>query len=73
MNVAVPPSSHKAEMDIKDLAIFGNLYAILALNGKLGRNSCPECVACMVLSSGSATIGPFLIGFWLSNGTLMAT
>ena len=49
MNVADPSSSHKAEIDINDLAMFGNLHDILALRGKFGSDKRPECAACMVL------------------------
>ena len=60
-------------MDVNDLAMFGNLYAILALKGNFGCDKRSECVACMVLLTGEITIGSFIIGLWLSKGVPIAT
>ena len=73
MSGADPPSLHKAKIDINDLATFGNLHAILALKGNFGCDKRSECVACMVLLTGKITIGPFIIGLWLSKGAPIAT
>ena len=63
LNVAEPPSLHKAEMESNDFVIYRNLYATLALNSSYGKFSILECVACMVLLLGSITTSPLEIGF----------
>ena len=73
MNVAGPSSSHKAEMNLNDLAMFGNLHAILALKGNFRCDERPECVACVALLSGKSTIGLLINGLWLSKGAFIAT
>jgi len=63
LNVAEPPSSHRAKIESNNLVIYGNLYATLALNGSYGIFSIPESTTYMVLSLGSITTGLLEMGF----------
>ena len=72
LNVAEPPSLHRAEIKSNDFVIYGNLYATLALNGSCGTFSIPECVAYIVLSLGSITTGLLEMGFWSIKGISIA-
>ena len=63
LNVAEPPSLHRAEIESNDFIICGNLCATLALNGSCSKFSIPECIACIVLSLNSITTGLLEMGF----------
>ena len=63
INIALPLSLYLAYVDNSDFAIVESVQAILDL-----ARSEPTCVSFMVLSSGSNTVGSFLIFFFLVRG-----
>ena len=69
--VAVHPLSHKAPIDSSGWRRAGNMCALRAPAGRVGRSRVAVWVACIVLPSGSLTWMPFWMVVLLVTGVLI--